>query len=54
VRGRAEGRASPPFQLLDAGGLEVPIQQTYELDRAGKALQALAGHTQGKLALRVA
>jgi NADPH:quinone reductase-like Zn-dependent oxidoreductase len=41
-------------QLLGAGGLEVPIQQTYELDRAGEALQALAGHTQGKLALRVA
>jgi NADPH:quinone reductase-like Zn-dependent oxidoreductase len=42
-------------QLLDAGTLEVPIQQTYGLDQAGEALGALgAGHTQGKLALQVA
>ena len=29
-------------QLLEARTLEVPIQHTYELDRAGEALQALA------------
>jgi hypothetical protein len=32
----------------------VPIQETYALDQAGEALQALATtHQQGKLALRV-
>jgi NADPH:quinone reductase len=42
-------------QLLDAGALRVPIQQTYELDQTGEALQALGTtHTQGKLAIRVA
>jgi len=42
-------------QLLDAGTLRVPIQQTYELDQAGEALQALGTtHTQGKLAIQVA
>jgi NADPH2:quinone reductase len=42
-------------QLLDAGTLRVPIQQTYELDQAGEALQALGtAHTQGKRAIRVA
>jgi NADPH2:quinone reductase len=42
-------------QLLDAGTLEVHVQETYELDRAGEALQALGTtHTQGKLAIRVA
>ena len=41
-------------RLLDAGTLKVPIQETYELDRAGEALQALgATHTQGKLAIRI-
>jgi NADPH:quinone reductase len=41
-------------QLLDAGTLKVPVKRTYEVDRAGEALQALAGgHTQGKLAIRV-
>ena len=41
-------------QLLDAGTLKVPVQDTYELDRAAEALQALgATHTQGKLAIRV-
>jgi NADPH2:quinone reductase len=42
-------------QLLDGGTLKVPIQDTYGLDRAGEALQALAtSHTQGKLAIRIA
>ena len=42
-------------QLIDSGALKVPVQATYELDRAPEALQALgAGHTQGKLAIRVA
>jgi NADPH:quinone reductase len=41
-------------RLLDAGTLKVPVQATYELDRAGEALQALgATHVQGKLAIRV-
>jgi NADPH:quinone reductase-like Zn-dependent oxidoreductase len=42
-------------QLLEDGTLRVPIQQTYELDQAGAALQALGTtHTQGKLAILVA
>jgi NADPH2:quinone reductase len=42
-------------QLLDAGTIEVRVQESYELDRAGDALAALAArHTQGKLALRIA
>jgi NADPH:quinone reductase-like Zn-dependent oxidoreductase len=42
-------------QLLEAGTLKVPIQHTYEFDRAGGALQALATtHTQGKLAIKIA
>ncbi len=42
-------------RLLEAGTLTVPIQDSYELDRAGEALQVLATtHTQGKLAIRVA
>jgi NADPH:quinone reductase len=42
-------------QLLDSGALEVPVQATYELDRAAEALQAIGtAHTQGKLAIRVA
>ncbi len=41
--------------LLAAGTLTVPIQDTYELDRAGEALAALGTtHTQGKLAIRIA
>jgi NADPH:quinone reductase-like Zn-dependent oxidoreductase len=41
-------------RLLEEGTLRVPIQQTYELDQASEALQALATeHTQGKRALRV-
>jgi NADPH:quinone reductase-like Zn-dependent oxidoreductase len=41
-------------QLLDSGTLKVPVQATYELDRAAEALQTLATtHTQGKLAIRV-
>jgi NADPH2:quinone reductase len=40
--------------LLKDGTLTVHVQQTYELDRAAEALQALgATHTQGKLAIRV-
>ena len=42
-------------QLLDSGALNVPVQATYELERAPEALQALATtHTQGKLAIRIA
>ena len=42
-------------QLLDNGTVKVPIQDTYPLDRAAEALQALATtHTRGKLAIRVA
>jgi NADPH:quinone reductase-like Zn-dependent oxidoreductase len=42
-------------QLLDSGTLKVPVQATYELDRAVEALQALgATHTRGKLAIRIA
>ena len=38
--------------LLEGGTLRVPIQDTYELERAGEALQALgATHTRGKIAL---
>jgi NADPH:quinone reductase-like Zn-dependent oxidoreductase len=41
-------------QLLDSGTLKVPVQATYELDRAAEALQTLATtHTQGKLAIRI-
>jgi NADPH2:quinone reductase len=41
-------------QLLDAGTLRVPIQQTYEPAQAGEALQALGTeHIQGKRAIRV-
>jgi NADPH:quinone reductase len=40
--------------LLSAGALKVPVHDTYELDRAPDALQALgASHTQGKLAISV-
>jgi NADPH:quinone reductase-like Zn-dependent oxidoreductase len=42
-------------RLLDAGTLEVYIQQTYPLDQAAAAMNALATtHTRGKLALDVA
>jgi NADPH:quinone reductase-like Zn-dependent oxidoreductase len=42
-------------QLLDAGALNVHIQQTYPLDHAPAAMNALATtHTRGKLALRIA
>jgi NADPH2:quinone reductase len=42
-------------RLLDSGALRVPVSDTYELERASEALQALATtHTQGKLAIRVA
>jgi NADPH2:quinone reductase len=42
-------------QLLDSGALKVPVQETYELDRAAEALEALGTtHTRGKLAIRIA
>jgi NADPH:quinone reductase len=42
-------------QLLDSGTLEVPVQETYELDRAAEALQAIGTtDTRGKLAIRIA
>jgi NADPH2:quinone reductase len=41
--------------LLVDGTLRVPIQQTFELERAPEAMQTWAGgHTQGKIALRAA
>ena len=41
--------------LLADGTIKVPIQETYELAQAPEALGALSsGHTQGKIALRVA
>jgi NADPH2:quinone reductase len=41
--------------LLADGTIKVPIQQTYDLAQAPEALGALgAGHTQGKIALRIA
>ncbi len=41
--------------LLADGTVKVPIQQTYDLAQAPEALGALgSGHTQGKIALRVA
>ncbi len=41
-------------RVSDDGTLRVPIQDTYTLDRAGEALQALAStHQQGKLAMRI-
>jgi NADPH:quinone reductase len=42
-------------QLRADGTIKVPIQQTFDLAQAPEALAALtSGHTQGKLALRVA
>jgi NADPH:quinone reductase-like Zn-dependent oxidoreductase len=42
-------------ELLDAGTLRVPIEQTYRLGQAGEALQSLpTTHTQGKLSLTIA
>ena len=42
-------------QLVASGDLKVPVQSTYDLDRAPEALQDLGTtHTQGKLAIRVA
>ena len=41
-------------RLLEEGTLRVPIQNTYSLDQAGEALQALGtAHTQGKRAIQV-
>jgi NADPH:quinone reductase len=40
--------------LLADGSLRIPVQATYELERAPEALAALPGqHTQGKLAIQV-
>jgi NADPH:quinone reductase len=60
--GRANVMAAPTLQnldrlarLVDAGTLEVPIQATYGLDRAGDALHAFGSdHKQGKLGIQVA
>jgi NADPH:quinone reductase-like Zn-dependent oxidoreductase len=42
-------------QLLDSGALKLRVQDTYPLDRATEAPQALATrHTRGKLAIRIA
>ena len=38
-------------RAIDAGGVEVPIQRTYELADAGAALRDLGEHKHGKLAL---
>jgi NADPH2:quinone reductase len=59
--GRLNVNASPTpanlerlAQLLDAGTLRVPIQETYPLEQAGSAMDDLAAtHTQGKLALAI-
>jgi hypothetical protein len=41
-------------QLLDTGILKVHLQNSYRLEQAGAAVQALgATHTQGKLGIRV-
>jgi NADPH:quinone reductase-like Zn-dependent oxidoreductase len=60
--GRSNVGHAPSRELLDCiarhladGTVKVPIQQTFDLAQAPEALQALqAGHTQGKIALRVA
>lgn len=56
VGGSAENGALKRLaQLLADGSLRVPIQRTYDLDEAGKALSDLPGeHTQGKLSISVA
>jgi NADPH2:quinone reductase len=42
-------------ELLESGGLRVPIQQSYRFEQAGDALNALpTTHTQGKLGLSIA
>ena len=42
-------------ELLEAGTLRVPVQRTYPLERAGRALEDLTtAHTQGKLAIAIA
>jgi NADPH:quinone reductase-like Zn-dependent oxidoreductase len=41
-------------RLIDDGGLRVPVQHTYPLERAGEALDAVATvHKRGKLAVAV-
>ncbi len=66
VAGEGPGRTNvthaPDRELLDRiaqhladGTVKVPIQQTFELAQAPEAMEALdAGHTQGKIAIRVA
>ena len=59
--GRANVMASPTNEnlerlgaLLADGSLHIPVQATYELERAPEALAALpAEHTQGKLVIQV-
>jgi NADPH2:quinone reductase len=58
--GRTNVMAQPTRDNLErvaelvAGGLKVPVQETYAFDRDQDALQALAtAHTQGKLAIRI-
>jgi NADPH:quinone reductase-like Zn-dependent oxidoreductase len=60
--GRTNVTHAPDRELLDRiaqhladGTVKVPIQRTFDLAQAAEALQALqAGHTQGKIAIRVA
>jgi NADPH:quinone reductase len=60
--GRTNVMSAPAPEILERiarhladGTLEIHIQQTYELDQAPEAMQALAaGHTRGKLGIRVA
>jgi NADPH2:quinone reductase len=41
-------------ELLQAGSLRVHVHETYGLEQAGEALQALGStHTQGKLAIAI-
>ena len=40
-------------RAIDAGGVEVPIQRTYELADASDALRDVGAHKHGKLALRL-
>jgi NADPH2:quinone reductase len=55
VMGSAEpGNAARLADLLEAGELRVPIQESYELDRAGEAMEALMGtHVRGKIGIEL-
>ena len=49
------GNAGRLASLLAAGDLRVPLQESYELERAGEALEALtAKHVRGKTGIEVA